>query len=678
MTIARHIGRRTEPAVVALLLSSTALLAAAMLSPRYALLAVGLPAGAASALYAVFRPSVMLAAIIVVEETNLAELLTPGSSLLPRALLGLGVISVVVALRNPLLRARVNRVTALAVVLVSCYLVSQILAAIGSQAVDSSVAQVRNSASDCAFLVMMLVLGQISGRPWMVAATIVVPFAALCALSLVSQVGFGGTEQFGGFATVTQPAAGLIETPRFGGPLPDSNFWGRHLVMAIPLCGALLARAIRVCRWKSAGGWAAAMFALLSGVYLTQSRGTIIATGVVFLVWVSASGPIARRRGLASLPVVGLLLFAPGIGNRLVAMLGDVSNSGPNHVVDPSILGRMAAQQIAWAMFQDRPFFGFGPATFKPVGIPHYAGIVRTAILDFAKGPDAPHNLYAQIAGETGVVGLVGWALLVGGFAAAMGVRISRTTGSSAVSERSLSAAVLSAVVGWSVASAFLHLAYFRTFALALALAGTLASEPLHASGAVSRLGRPAREVLCGGMIGLAVLVGMLVVPGRETHTASQRLVIMPTDQMVENYSYAFNIRTAEVLLPTCAAIAAAGDPATTAVADTVRGFITIKTSADSSNDAHADLESALARARNQMEAYGIGASYSLIEIGGTEDAIDSRHSPWWSAGALVTALAIAKVATQTLRKRLRRSRGRSAPRRMVSVVAGPARTDGQ
>ena len=32
--------------------------------------------------------------------------------------------------------------------------------------------------------------------------------------------------------------------------------------------------------------------------------------------------------------------------------------------VDPSVLGRLAAQQEAGMMFEERPYFGFGPGTF--------------------------------------------------------------------------------------------------------------------------------------------------------------------------------------------------------------------------------------------------------------------------------------------------------------------------
>lgn len=67
--------------------------------------------------------------------------------------------------------------------------------------------------------------------------------------------------------------------------------------MGVPLAGALALRALRSGRRRAGWGWLGAFGALLAGVYLTQSRGTIIATVVVLFVWVLASGPAARRQG---------------------------------------------------------------------------------------------------------------------------------------------------------------------------------------------------------------------------------------------------------------------------------------------------------------------------------------------------------------------------------------------
>lgn len=652
MTTARLSLSRKDLTVPFLLMGAGSLVALAgtVLGPKFATIAVALPAAAAAIPYAIRRPLVMLTAMIVIEATNVSGVLTPESSMLPRVSLGLGLLTAGIALRDPLLRSRLNyRGTLLGIGLAMCYLVTQVLAAVGSQVMDVSMTSLRYSVADCLYFVVVLVLVQITGKPWAVAAAFVIPLAVMSVLTLVNQVGFGGSASFGGFAAVTPALAEQITTLRYGGPLADSNFWGRHLVMGVPLAGALLVRAVSSGPRRVVLGWAAVMSALLAGIYLTQSRGTIISTAVVFFVWVVASGPTARHRGLMSLPFVVLILLAPGIGNRLISMVADVSSRGMDRKVDPSIIDRMAAQQIAWAMSRDRPVFGFGPQTFKLVGIPQYGDRVRTAVLHGRDGPGAPHNLYAQLAGETGIVGLLGWAIFVGGLCIYLSIRVARLSAvRAAASERSLAAAVLAALVGWSVASIFLHLAFLRTFLIVLALGGALACSAVpDANHRVIWLWRRAVAVVLSGAFGLAISAVILAASATQTHTASRRLTILPTQQMRLSYPYAFDIRTREVLLPTLAAISAANNPKVTAIADTVRGVIMISVTDVQAEAAVAGLDEAVVGARKQLAAFGIVSSFRFADVGGIQQKTGAQRSiVWTTVGLLAGVLAAAATAT--------------------------------
>lgn len=575
----------------------------------------------------------VLSIVIVVEVTHLDGVLSPGSSVLPRATFAAAVLTAAAGFRDPVLRGRLNRLTTVACALVMCYPITQWLAVLGSQDSASSLVLARKTLWDCVFLIAVLVLATMVNRPWAIAAAFVAPLAVLCGLCLVNQLVFGGSMTFGGFATVTQAVA--IETPRYGGPLQDSNFWGRHLVMAVPVAGALVVRATRCHARAAIWGWAAALVALLAGIYLTQSRGTLIATAVAVAIWVAASGRTARRRAVVCLPAVVAVFLIPGIGNRLIATLADVSVQNPFRVVDPSIVGRMAAQQIAWAMFGDRPIFGFGPGTFRSVGIPQYAGSVRTAVFQYTTGPDAPHNLYVQLAAETGIVGLAGWLVFVGGFAVLLALRLGQLAMTSHRDSRSLAAAVLAALLGWSVASLFLHLAFFATFAIMLAFAGSLA-----ATAPGGRLGTPLPlrrlwRITLAALAGIGVATTVAVMSSTTVHSASQRFTLLPTEQMKENLSYSFGIRTAEVMLPTYAALLAPGIPNGSASADTVRGLITIDAPADDEATARGRLGEAIARARARMADPRIGSAYSLIDVGGVHLSTGYRRSPLWTAVAV-------------------------------------------
>ena len=616
------------------------------------LVGVGVAVVAVAALCAIRRPTVMLVTLVVVEVTNFA-----GVTQLPifRILLGLGLLTVGIALRHPAMRGRLNRWTLLAIGLVGCYLVTQLLAALGSQYIGVSMTTLSETVIGCTFLLVLLILMQLSGRPWAVAQAVVVPLAVLSVLCLVNQVVFGGTESFGGFATVTKATAELITTPRYAGPLQDSNFWGRNLILGLPLAGALIVRAVQSERRAAALGWAVAMLALLSGVYLTQSRGTIITTAVVFIVWILASGPAARRNGLMSLPLVVLVLLVPGIGNRLLVLVADVSGSGPKYGVDPSVLGRIAAQEMAWAMFRDRPIFGVGPGAFEPL-IPTYAGRAATAVLSPA---DAPHNLYAQLAAESGIVGLVGWTIFVGSFICFLAIRVARLSTISAESDRSLAAAVLAALVGWSVASIFLHLAYFRTFAIILALAGALVSAPGQNIGRalLVKSGR-VREVAVSALLGTASAAAVLAASGTETYVASQTVTLLPTEQVSGYYAYALDVRSREVVVPTYAALIAANAPGTVAMPDAVRGVITISVEDTDSDSARAGLDIALANAYMNLANKRVDTIYTIAPVGAVQHDTGVSLTPNSIAVAMITAVATAVMTMLVMRRHsARRSR---------------------
>src|SRR5215208_6826196 len=104
------------------------------------LVALALPIASAAAVYVIRRPRVMLTAMVVIEVTNLAGVVAERSPLpITQASLGLGMLTVAVSLRDPVMRGRLNRGTVLCLALVGCYLVTQVLAMLGSQSIDDSI-----------------------------------------------------------------------------------------------------------------------------------------------------------------------------------------------------------------------------------------------------------------------------------------------------------------------------------------------------------------------------------------------------------------------------------------------------------------------------------------------------------------------------------------------------------
>lgn len=617
---------------------------------------IAAPIGVIGMVAAARRPVVTLAIMVVVEVTNASGVLAPRTGLpLFMASGFLGVVAIALALRDPALRARLNGWTVFCAGLVVLFLMTQAVAVVGSVDKTTSIGSLRRIAIDLTFALIVLMLIQISGRPWTVAAAIVIPFTVLSLLTLVDQYAFGGTASFGGFSTVTEASGVGITTLRFGGPLPDSNFWGRHLIMGLPLSAALLTRALRSDRRLVAVGWAATIFAQLAGIYLTQSRGTFVSAGLAMVVWFVASGRSLRRRGLLMLPVAVLLLAVPGVGNRLVGTVEDLLHGQATVAVDPSVLGRLAAQQEAGMMFEERPYFGFGPGTF-PGEVVNFAGRVPLAVRE---PTDAPHNLYLEFGAESGILGLVGWSVMILGFIC---VPILAIIVAPRSRDRVLAAAALAAVIGWSVSSIGLHLAYLRTLGVALALAGALAPMWPPPAAALRTLRHGVAVWAAAVGIGLATMWLFVLGCSSAGVTASQRMTLVPVGQVNGWYAYAMDIRSRIEMLPTVALLMDDEHSPVRITADPVRGLLTFTVSADNATQARDQLQVAAANGDTLLRSAIGYQQYSLETVDSMQIEPTNLHARAvpFIGGAIGAGTAL--VSGLLLTRVLARQREESAP----------------
>ncbi len=584
-------------------------------------LMIAAPIGVIGMVIAARSPLATLIIMVVGEVTNASGVLAERSGIpLFQASLALGLLAIGLALRDPELRARLNAWTLVCVGLVAFFLATQAVAIIGSADVTTSVMAVRRIAIDLAFTLVLLVLVRISARPWTVAAAVVIPFAVISVLTLVDQFVFGGTASFGGFSTVTEASGEGITTLRFGGPLPDSNFWGRHLIMGLPLAAALLTRALRSGRRPAAAGWSAAIVAQLAGIYLTQSRGTFFAAGIAMLVWFVASDRSVRRRGLFMLPVAVLMLAVPGVGNRLIGMVQSVIRGESRGHVDPSVLGRLAAQEEAGMMWEERPIFGFGPGTF-PGQVVNFAGRVPTAVRE---PTDAPHNLYMEFAAESGVVGLIGWTVMLLGFAAVAVLAIMMAPRSR---DRILVAAALAGIIAWSVASLALHLSYLRTLGVILALAGSLAPAVPPPVDVLRTLRNGVAVWAAAAGVGLLTFWVFVMGSSSAGFTATQRTTVAPIGKIDGWFAYALDVRSRIEFLPTFAVMLDDPQSPVRITSDSVRGLLDFTSSADTADQARDQLQVAAADAQNKLRKSLGYQQYALTTVGSMNIAPVNRHS---------------------------------------------------
>ncbi len=612
MTVAPRVTR-TPDRVAALAVSAGLGLLGALLilGSRTQWLLVLAPIGAVVIVIAARSPVLALNVMVVTEITNLSGVLAPVTGLpLFQASMLLGLVSIGLALRDPRARARLNTWTVICVGVLGAYLVIESISVLGSVDLTASLGSIRRTGVDCLFAIIVFVLIQITGRPWMAAAAIVAPLAVLSALTLINQVVFGGAATFGGFATVTKASGEMVTTLRYGGPLPDSNFWGRHLVLGVPLGAALLTRAIRGHRYLVEVGWAAALLAIFAGIYLTQSRGTFVSAGVAVLVWFVLSGRPVWKSAPIMVPLAIGVALIPGVGNRLVRAVVELSQGQGGGFVDPSLLGRLAAQQQAAMMWQERPVFGFGPGTF-PDQVPEFAGRVPTAVRQPA---EAPHNIYFELAAESGTLGVISWLLLIVAALTILGLRICSTP---RAPERILAAAVFAAIVGWSVSSLALHLAYFRTFALILALAGGLAPAWPVAAGAVRRYLDAVAACVLAAVIGGAMFAGAWVLGASRVVAATQHTTVTPVGPIDGWYAYALDIRSRVELLPTMARLVHERGSAVEVQPDPVRGLLDFTATGATETEAKNRLRAGVERAGIVLGA-SIGYNDYILEPVGT------------------------------------------------------------
>lgn len=419
------------------------------------LLAVAVLPAVAIVPLVVMRHKLAIVAMGVVEAANLSLVLSDhGVPKVHLALLGLATLGIVLRWMAQGVRPRVSMMLWFAL----AYLAARAVSLLAATDVDSGFESLGDLGKDILYFVVVITLCVWTRGAKLLAMAFAGTTAFLGLLSMIQQFGLGNATDFFGLAVLPPNTDIGLAVPRHSGPYGDPNFWGRQLVVAAPLALALFAdRTHGRHRWW----WLAAFLSIAGGVYLTGSRGTEVALGVTVVAWALLSGRRYARLLFVAPLLLGLLFAVPGLGSRLMS-LGDTSTSGAQQV-DPSLQGRIAAQEMALLMVQNNPSIGIGAANFTTVE-PEYQRRYgyNTPVL-------APHNLYLQQASEGGIVGLAAWLALFGAaaFVAARARFLTRVhPGNDPPGEWYLAGGVISALLAWGVASAFLHMATFRIFLL--------------------------------------------------------------------------------------------------------------------------------------------------------------------------------------------------------------------
>lgn len=264
--------------------------------------------------------------------------------------------------------------------------------------------------------------------------------------------------------------AGVHLADRAAGPTGDPNRYAQILLVVLPWA-AYFTRHARTPSRRVAGRAAVALIA--AAIALTYSRGAFLAMAPLaacLLAWRYVS--LTRLAGLGLALACLVMLVAPSYGTRMatIAGLGALGDADAGVEPDGAIRGRATEMLAALAVFLDHPWLGVGPGQYVPSYSQQYQQLDEVSFRSLPR-PREAHSLYVAIAAETGMAGLLVFALVVGVPFLALG-RARRYWRARSPSRADLAAALQLSVVAYLATGVFLHLSYERYLWYLLGMAG--------------------------------------------------------------------------------------------------------------------------------------------------------------------------------------------------------------
>lgn len=249
---------------------------------------------------------------------------------------------------------------------------------------------------------------------------------------------------------------GSVFEPRIAGPLGDPNFFAQALLILVPLA-LLLAAEERRPLLRVASLAAGAL--VTAATVLTYSRGGAVALACVLFLCLLATRLRLRHAALCVALLLALAAIVPaGFTRRLETIAEFLPGQDEALRPDSSFEQRRLLTRVAWEMFLDHPLLGVGAGNYT-LHFDEYAQEVGSVSREYEGLGDLhyPHNLYLEIAAETGLLGLSAFAVVVlACFSALRRARVAAQAAGDAGSV-ALTRGFDIAVVGFLVSSLFLH-----------------------------------------------------------------------------------------------------------------------------------------------------------------------------------------------------------------------------
>ena len=179
----------------------------------------------------------------------------------------------------------------------------------------------------------------------------------------------------------------------------DRNGFAALLVSMCPLAYLLL-RKSEYTFIKIFSGFC--MLSFISGIILTYSRGGALALGITLIVIALQSKQ--KIKVILILLILGLL-----IGSRISEKYIYRIKSIKSYEEDVSSMGRVATNKAAENMLKSHPLLGVGAGNFNDLFLSYTPDDLR----QWVKPGKSIHNIFLQVASETGLVGLLIFSLLL-------------------------------------------------------------------------------------------------------------------------------------------------------------------------------------------------------------------------------------------------------------------------
>jgi putative inorganic carbon (hco3(-)) transporter len=336
---------------------------------------------------------------------------------------------------------------------------------------DAVVASLSNYVKDALIALVVVALLKKPYQFRQVIYTLLIIGAFIGSISVHQYVTKNFRSDYGGFAVAEY--MNIVENTndyRLSGPVGDPNFFAQVMVVLALLGVERLVHDKRLLV-KILAAWCAAVSTLT--VVFTFSRGATVALVLSLMIffWIYRLKPAQ----LVTVLVVGiaLLLYAPQTYFERVLTIRDIlptSDGQINVRSDRAIQGRASENLTAWVMLSQHPFLGIGLNNFSSL----YQEYTKTLGLAPSASNRSPHNLYLEVAAETGFVGLAVFLLMIGLAVRSILYAMRKFRELGLEDYANLATGFAIAFIGYLFSAVFVHAAYPRYFYLLLGIAYAL------------------------------------------------------------------------------------------------------------------------------------------------------------------------------------------------------------